>query len=240
MAGSCRRFQVSVGGCFFSWRVYFYFLMQVGYFFDVFMFLSVSHRFWGAVPAIINEFSWKRRPCLTEKHDSWRNMTGTCGSSVCRQGIRHSSANIWRSKVGLDCSVLQFRTVPCQVGWGADFEDAPKNMDDLRRRLNGAKAGSFQIFQTQQAVYAGALQIVRSWFVMESDWLSCAQGGNFGACWWGHIKCRAGVLSSAWSIQWCSLEDSLRLQAGFLALSCQIHTEAWHFTSMLHALRSGQ
>ena len=31
--------------------------MQVGYFFYVFMFLSVSHRFWGAVPAIINEFS---------------------------------------------------------------------------------------------------------------------------------------------------------------------------------------
>ncbi|CAL1158062.1 unnamed protein product, partial [Cladocopium goreaui] len=29
-----------------------------------------------------------------------------------------------------------------QVGWGADFEDAPKNMDDLRRRLNGAKVAT--------------------------------------------------------------------------------------------------
>ena len=26
-----------------------------------------------------------------------------------------------------------------QVGWGNDFEDAPKNMDDLRHRLEGAK-----------------------------------------------------------------------------------------------------
>ena len=42
------------GRMFFSWRVYFYFLMQVGYFFDVFMFLSVAHRFWGAVPAIMS------------------------------------------------------------------------------------------------------------------------------------------------------------------------------------------
>lgn len=29
-----------------------------------------------------------------------------------------------------------------QVGWGTDFEDAPKNMDDLRRRLNGAKVAT--------------------------------------------------------------------------------------------------
>lgn len=26
-----------------------------------------------------------------------------------------------------------------QVGWGNDFEDGPKNMDDLRHRLEGAK-----------------------------------------------------------------------------------------------------
>ena len=52
--------------------------------------------------------------------------------------------------------------MPCQVGWGTDFEDAPKNMDDLRRRLNGAKAGSFQTLQSQQGVYTGVQQIIRS------------------------------------------------------------------------------
>eukprot|EP00438_Fugacium_kawagutii_P028207 Skav200376 [mRNA] locus=scaffold2518:346003:353086:- [translate_table: standard] len=37
---------------------------------------------------------------------------------------------------------MRLKPQRCQVGWGNNFEDAPKTMDDLRHRLEGAKVAT--------------------------------------------------------------------------------------------------